>query len=89
MRPIRWAVIGGVFLVIGVGWALYYDYVIYPAAANCPSGAPCASLLPLWDQPGLWLGIVVAIVGALVLGVTIAWWLTHLGSNQRQSTTRS
>ena len=89
MRPIRWAVIGGVFLVIGVGWALYYDYVIYPAAASCPSRAPCASLLPLGSQPGLWLGIVVAIVGALVLGVTIAWWLTHLGSNQRQSTTRS
>jgi len=89
MRPIRWALLGGVLLVIGVGWALYYNYVIYPAAANCPPGATCASLLPLWSQPGLWLGIVVANVGALVLVVTIAWRLTHLRFDQRRSTTRS
>jgi hypothetical protein len=89
MHVTRWAVIGGVLLVIGVGWSLYYTYVLYPTATNCPPGALCASLLPLWDQPGLWLGIFVAIVGSLVLVVTIAWWLTHPGFNQRQSKTRS
>ena len=89
MRLASWAVIGGVLLVIGVGWSLYYTYVLYPTATNCPPGALCASLLPFWDQPGLWLGIFVALVGAVVLGMTIAWWQTHLKFDQRQSTTRS
>jgi len=89
MRLARWAVIGGAFLVIGVGWSIYYATVLYPAATNCPPGALCASLLPLGDQPGLWLGIFATSVGALVLVVTIAWWLTHLRFDQRRSTTRS
>jgi len=75
--------------VIGVGWAFYYAYVIYPVAANCPPGALCASLLPLGDQPALWLGIFAASVGVLILIATIAWWLTHPRFNQRQSTARS
>ena len=89
VRPTRWGLVGSILLVFGVGWALYYNYVIYPAAASCPTGATCASLLPLWNQPGLWIGILVAIVGALVLAVAIAWWLTHLKFDPRQSTTRS
>ena len=88
MRLASWAVIGGVLLVIGVGWSLYYTYALYPTATNCPPGALCPSLLPLWDQPGLWLGIFVAIVGALILEVSIAWWLAHLKSNKHQSTAR-
>jgi len=67
MRPPRRAAIVGDLLVIGVGSRLSYNYVIYLAAANCPSGAPCALLLPLRDQPGPWLGVLVAIVGVMVL----------------------
>jgi len=89
MRPTGWAVGGAILLVFGIGWALYYEYIIYPVAASCPPGATCASLLPFWDQPGLWLGIILAIVGAVVLAGAIAWWLTHPRFDPRQSTTRS
>jgi hypothetical protein len=75
MRSVAWAVVGGTILAVGIGWAVYFAQVFYPRAEYCPPGTPCASLLPLWDQPGLWIGIFTAVVGAVLVIVAIAKWL--------------
>jgi len=76
MRPVPWAITGGLLLVLGIGWAAYFAEVIYPNALNCPRGASCAVLTPLWNQPGMWYGIVTAVTGAILLIVASSMWLS-------------
>jgi ABC-type nitrate/sulfonate/bicarbonate transport system permease component len=75
MRPVVLAAVGGFLLALGIGWAAYFAEIVYPLALMCPPGVSCAPLASLVDQPGLWYGIVTAIVGAVLVIVAFANWL--------------
>ena len=74
MRSVAWAVAGGTLLAVGLGWAVYFAQVIYPQAQHCPPGATCASQFQFWNQPGLLIGILTAVVGAVLTVVALAQW---------------
>jgi hypothetical protein len=66
VRSVRIAVVGLTTIAFGVGWTVYYSWLLYPKA-SCVGIDDCSPPAPLLAYTEFWLGPIVAALGVAIL----------------------
>jgi hypothetical protein len=82
IRPGVLAIVGGTFVVLGVGWTVYYVRSYYLDSPSCPL---CPPSYPSIDDPWLLIGMFTIACGVSVYLIAVLKWRKARGEHYSRS----